>query len=791
MEGDCFASCLATAKDAPRNDFSSAAAPVPARGTGWLRWLGGALALIAPAVVIFWLTAAWPDTPDGLFHLHRVRALADALRMGVFYPRWFPDFAFGYGYPVLNFYAPAFYYPPTVLHLAGLDLIVAVRVSLAAWYALSGLAAYALLRCWVRPLPAALGAVLYLAYPYRLYDLFVRGALPEFAAFLWLPLIAWATVPKIASPSAGASEVPGAWGVSIGAPWPLASVAAALGWAGLILTHNLTALMAALAGLAMAALWTAAVLLRGPRGDRRRALLAGPWALTWPLALGAGLSAVYALPALLEAPWVGLAAGADGRGYAAHFAGLAGLFDRSLIYRYPAASQLTVPAPGYAALLLILVALALLLPHSRGRRLGLGISAGMTLGALWLSTASSAFLWDALARVLGKLQFPWRWQTVAGLALACTLGWLLDIGGRWLASAGPLARPRLAWWAITCGLAGWLAFHGYAGLPSAPATFRPADLTTAQMWEFDARHGQLGATWTAEFLPRWVTEQRWAIGREPSGTAAAAQPARPAFRSVRVLAQSHLGERLRYTAAAPGQLIYHAFYYPAWRVEVDGRAAKTRAVGDLGLLAADLPAGEHEVTRRWGVTPAVWAGRGLSAIAWLTTLGLLILTRDRRRLLWIGLWLMAAAVAAVGASGWLAREQAAIPVDADYGIVRLEAAVAPPACAGETAPVTLHWLATASPEPLTAFVHVITPDGRVATGHDAPLAGVYTPSGRWHPGQLLPDRHEITLPAHLPAGVYQLKAGVYRPGAADAPLAPVGHGPHDPRVDIGFLEVRP
>jgi hypothetical protein len=557
------------------------------------------------------------------------------------------------------------------------------------------------------------------------------------------------------------------------------------------LTHNLTALMAALAGLAVAAAWTVAVLLRGPRGDRRRSLLAGPWALTWPLALGAGLSAVYALPALLEAPWVGLAAGADGRGYAAHFAGLAGLFDRSLIYRYPAASQLTVPAPGYAALLLILAALALLLPHSRGRRLGLGISAGMALAALWMSTASSAFLWDALAPILGRLQFPWRWQTVAGLALACTLGWLLDIGGRWLASAGPSARPRLASWAITCVLAGWLAFHGYAGLRPAQATFRPADLTTAQMWEFDARHGQVGATWTAEFLPRWVTEQRWAIGREPRGTAAEAQPARPAIRSVHVLAQSHLGERLRYTAAAPGQLVYHAFYYPAWRVEVDGRAAETRAVGDLGLLAADLPAGEHEVTRRWGVTPAVWAGRGLSAIAWLATLGWLILTRDRRRLLWIGLWLMAAAVAAVGASTWLAREQAAILVGADYGIVRLEAAVAPPARAGEIASVTLHWLATASPEPLTAFVHVVAPDGRVAAGHDAPLAGVYTPAGRWHPGQLLPDRHEITLPADLPAGIYQLKAGVYRPGAPDVLLAPIGHGPDDPRVEVGFLEVRP
>ena len=78
------------------------------------RWLRGAvwiLAGVALPLALYAATASWPDTPDGLFHLQRVRALAEALRVGVLYPRWFPDFAFGYGYPVLNFYAPAFYYP--------------------------------------------------------------------------------------------------------------------------------------------------------------------------------------------------------------------------------------------------------------------------------------------------------------------------------------------------------------------------------------------------------------------------------------------------------------------------------------------------------------------------------------------------------------------------------------------------------------------------------------------------------------------------------------------------------
>ncbi len=751
------------------------------------RWLVAALALAVPAAALYMWTAQWPDTPDGLFHLHRARALAEALRMGVLYPRWFPDFAFGYGYPVLNFYAPAFYYPPALLHLTGLDLITAARVTLAGWYALSGLAMYALLRRWLSPLPATLGATLYLAYPYRLYDLFVRGALPEFAAFLWLPLIALTTInwtraiPKNASDVSVTSRL-------------FSAVAAALSWAGLILTHNLTALMTALAGLGMAMAWTAGALLRWLRGDRSEPPFASVWELTLPLVLGAALSAAYALPALVETGWVGLSTGTEVHVNATHFATLQSLFDPSFIYRYPEAAQPTVPTPPYAAMLLIVAALALFLPQAQGRRTGLGISAAGALGALWLSTRSSAFVWNALAPVLGKLQFPWRWQTLVALALSCTLGWLLEVGGQWLAAHSRFAHARPLSWSIALILAAYFVLHAFGELHPTPASLSAADLVPDQMWDFDMRHGQVGTTWTGEFLPRWVTEQRWAIGRDPSeapAEAAGPPPTSSAIQSVRVFTQRYLGERLTYYTSTPGQLVYHVFYYPAWRVEVDGRAVPTRAVSNLGLLAVDLPAGQHELTRQWDATPAVWAGRAISAVAWLVVLGFLIFARDHRRPLFISLWLLAAVLAMIAGSDWLMREQSVPAIGADYGTVRLEAAVASSARAGHAAIVTLYWLVMASPEPLTAYVHVVASDGRMVTGHDAPLGGPYTPPSRWLIGELLPDRHVIPLPADLPPGVYSLKAGLYPSGAPDAPLIPEGHSSADPRVDIGVLEVQP
>jgi hypothetical protein len=436
-------------------------------GTGLLRPLPDRLIAIALALVsaiFLWrTTAAWPATPDGAFHLQRVRALSEALAAGVLYPRWFPDFAFGYGYPVFNYYAPAFYYPPALLHLLGLDVIDATRFTLALVYALGGAGGYLLLRRWTAPLSALAGAILYQVFPYRLYDLFVRGALPEFAAFLWLPWIVLAALHVLNRWDRSVAPLAPANGVLLIAP--------ALCWTGLILTHNLTAFMAAV-GLLIA--WPLVAMGRnasarsgvdaaaqpnslddsvsapscgevdsttaapaaadGARMYPARLLRYG-WQLLAPLALAGLFSAWYVLPALLEASWVGLGAAGTSDGYTKHFAALGALFDWSWRFSYPDAAAPTVPLPAYVLAFLVAgIALALLTPRSgkraRPKRKTVLIWAAITAIAIWLTTAASTFLWDLLAPVMSNLQFPWRWQTLVGLD-----------------RPAPLQRP---WAAIAC-----------------------------------------------------------------------------------------------------------------------------------------------------------------------------------------------------------------------------------------------------------------------------------------------------------------------------------------------------
>ena len=123
---------------------------------------------------------------------------------------------------------------------AGLDLVSSIRVTLSLGFALSAWWMYRLSRLFVSLWPAIVSVVCFQFFPYRIYDLFIRGAFPEFSAFFWLPAVALYTLQ-----AATADKEP-----SRTTSFPKSLTMAGLAWAGLILTHNLSALMAVLLCLA-------------------------------------------------------------------------------------------------------------------------------------------------------------------------------------------------------------------------------------------------------------------------------------------------------------------------------------------------------------------------------------------------------------------------------------------------------------------------------------------------------------------------------------------------------------
>ena len=145
------------------------------------------LILVAPL-----LQASTLCTDDGALHLFRTVALDRAIGDGVLYPRWFPDLAFGYGFPFFNYREPLGYYAIEAIHKLGADFPLALNLLLA----LGVIAAGQTMLLWVSDLfdrtAGIIAGLVYMAAPYTLIGAITRANQPEVLALALLPLILWA-----------------------------------------------------------------------------------------------------------------------------------------------------------------------------------------------------------------------------------------------------------------------------------------------------------------------------------------------------------------------------------------------------------------------------------------------------------------------------------------------------------------------------------------------------------------------------------------------------------------------
>jgi uncharacterized membrane protein len=155
---------------------------------------------------LFWLTlvlswfAVAPFTLPGYFWgandaRHHVYFLFEYNRLvadGIWWPRWSPDFAFGYGYPFFNIYAPLSHFlAELLLHFLGFSYTGAIETVFGLSVVGSAAAMYLFVRAWGGRPAAMLAATVYVFIPYHLLNLYVRANLAESMAFVWMPLCLW------------------------------------------------------------------------------------------------------------------------------------------------------------------------------------------------------------------------------------------------------------------------------------------------------------------------------------------------------------------------------------------------------------------------------------------------------------------------------------------------------------------------------------------------------------------------------------------------------------------------
>jgi hypothetical protein len=76
--------------------------------------------------------------------------------------------------------------------------------------------------------------------------------------------------------------------------------------------------------------------------------------------------------------------------------------------------------------------------------------------------------------------------------------------------------------------------------------------------------------------------------------------------------------------------------------------------------------------------------------------------------------------------------------------------------------ITLYWQARETMDrDYTVFTHIIDGEDYIwAQDDDQPLNGNY-PTSFWDPGEMVQDQYEMTLPAEIPMGEYEIEVGVY------------------------------
>jgi hypothetical protein len=552
---------------------------------------------------------------DSPFLLLRTHQLVANLRAGVFPVRWMPDAAYGFGYPFFSYYAALPYYFAAGFELLGIDIVTAIKLTQTLFLAGSAVAMYRWAEQVLRSRAGAwLAAVAYGAAPFHLVNLYVRGdSLSEFAAFAFYPLILWGFDRLATQPSIRRALFP------------------ALAYAGLIVTHNVSALIFSPFILLYVAFHIAREAIARPARPFRDAI-AHSSLLILPLLIALLLSAWFWVPALAETGYVQLSAQTSGYFfYGNHFRGT-DLVQRKLLFDYatggesnsPFAMGLVQAALAVAGASVVLFSVIRSQVGTRARRsrdlasrvqkrplsiMGLGFCLLGLLLSTWLITPLSRLVWDHLP-LLPMVQFPWRFLSVQALFTAL-------LSGAGIRSLG--AQRRYLGWVTALALGTLLIAAALMDLQPEYLAVSAHDVNPERLQLYELFTGNVGSTIRHEYLPTWVKPRPYVGPGQVSPDA----PPRAISVSGSVLDASRLTHRPTHrvwqveTGDEGAEIALPLYYWPGWRAVVDGTRQEVEPAAGSGYLSLYVPPGRHTVKIRLGRTPLRFGAEVASLVATL------------------------------------------------------------------------------------------------------------------------------------------------------------------------------
>ena len=595
------------------------------------------LALTLPAVLPLTAPGYFFGAHDARHSVFFLVEFDQAIGDGAWWPRWAPDQALGFGYPLWVVYAPLSYIVAELFHLLGAGFTTAVKLTWALATFVAAGSMYALVRRWWGQSAGLVAGLLYAYAPYHLLNMTVRAALAEYAALSLLPLVLLAFWELIERGNLRRLTL------------------AALTYAALLLTHSPTALMFTPLLGAFVILAVSQVAGRRSQVAGHRSQVAGRTGqearithhasrftfhvLRFALLAGAvllalGLSSIFLLPMLLE------------RQYIVQEQWVRATYQYRQHFVYP--HQFLSPFWGYGyavegpndgmsfqlGLLPVVLALAGTLAalrrgvHQRGVAL---FFAGATAIALWLMTASSQAVWRLLP-LAALIQFPWRLLSLTSLTLAILSGPAIAMNETRTMQHKARSERQEAnsnfefrisnFHPASCILALLivLASFPYTQPQYSESTPRPESPLAVIDFELEFTDMRGMTVWASRMpQPEDAPLVEQYLAGEPLSKAHLVQ----GEGEVQTLRHGGASEELLVTSPGGGRVQVYTYWFPGWQVRVDGRPVESWPEGPNGLITFDVPAGEHHVqVRMTENTPPRRIGGILSGISLLATLAL-------------------------------------------------------------------------------------------------------------------------------------------------------------------------
>ncbi len=618
--------------------------------TSWRRF-DRYLLLVVAFSVFAWAPLLTPayffqahDAPHSIFYLVE---FDQTLRDGYLWPRWAPDFAFGYGYPLFNIYAPLAIYAAEILHLLGLGLVGSVKTMYVLGTIGAGLTMYVFVRRLFGREAGLLAAVAYMYVPFHLVEIFVRSAYSEFIALALLPLVLYAFTELVAAPNVRRLALAG------------------LIYGALALTHHTT--FFTFTPFVMAYILYLLVSTWRKKGIQR-ALRATLYTLGSGL-LGLALSAILLVPMLTELRYVKVEQWtAFNYDYGQHFVYFSQLLSPLWDYGYSGPGMedgMSFQLGVVTTVLIVFGGWRTLAGRFSHRGAALFFLAATAL-IVWLLSPAAQFAWQVLP-IASLVQFPWRLLGLCALTMSVVAGSLVakqiresgkqgsrEAGKRGIRGSGNQEIRTQGSKDLGSGEAGKQRSReaGSGGLsPDSPSpdslipeslipeslspnllvlllvialgsfSYTLPQYTPVEPWRerpeavirwdrFSTADRVAMVAYTDEqpitspMESQYLAGERLDVATILDGTG-----------TVKTLRHGGASDEVLVNADGPVTVQFYTYDYPGWRVAIDGRTVSHRHEPPYGLITVDVPDGEHHVSLRMGSTPPRVVGGLMSLVA--------------------------------------------------------------------------------------------------------------------------------------------------------------------------------